>query len=220
MALHNKDLQKLQAMMMISMKVTQGMNNREIAKELNIHPETVDRRLIFAQKAGMFLDLERQIMQNLVPKAMKAIETAMEDGDAETALEVLKSVGVLKDPKAPKTNLERSDENELFIAIEKAREEQNLLEGTVDGTVVNGRRSLAGLLETGENTELRIESGTNQPVVELANATDEKTMGETRDASEQGVEGVGRVQESQAQGTKARRKRNSQGTSKNLEQGI
>ena len=80
---------------------------------------------------------------------MKAIETALEDGDSETALEVLKSVGILKDPKAQKSQVEMQESDELAKAIAETRNEQKLLEDTVDATIVrsDGRSSLAGLLE-------------------------------------------------------------------------
>jgi DNA-binding Lrp family transcriptional regulator len=142
----NKDLQKIQAMMMIQMKLGQNMSYTEIAKAMNVHPDTVERRFIFAEKAGMFLQLEAQIMSTIVPKAMKAIETALEDGDAETALEVLKSVGVLRDPKAQRSQAQISEDDSLMEAIAGAREVKAIEEGTVDGTII-GRTGLAGLLE-------------------------------------------------------------------------
>jgi uncharacterized membrane protein len=169
MSLHNKDLQKLQAMMMIQMKV-RGMGNKEIAEELNIHPDTVERRLAYANKAGLFIELERQFLQELVPAGMKALKTAMEDGDAETALELFKCLGVLKDPKAPKTTEQINDDNELQKAISEARTVAQIAEGVIDGTVVTGRKSLAGLVEdpteqAGEApidaTSPSVESGTN-----------------------------------------------------------
>jgi len=169
--LHNKDLQKIQAMMMVQMRVT-GSSNVEIAKALNMSTDTVERRLKFADKAGLFIEYEQHLLQSLVPKAMKAIETALEDGDAETALEVLRSTGILKDPKAPKTQTEQSENDDLARAIKAARVERELMEGTVDGsyreldngTSVDGRRSLAGLIEQGDETD---QAPTGQARIEL-----------------------------------------------------
>lgn len=150
MALRNIDLKKMQALMMIEMKVGKGMNNEEIAKALSIHPDTVERRLLFAKKAGMFVKVEQQILERLVPKALNALETALEDGDAETAMELMKAIGILPDPKAPKSEAQKADDNELFKAINEIRQQED----AVDGEIVTGRKSLAGLIDiTGNETE-------------------------------------------------------------------
>lgn len=153
MAIHNEDLKRLQAMTMIHLKVN-GHGNREIADKMNISVDTVERRLTWAERAGMFVKFEQQIIDELVPKSIEAIKTALEDGDAETALEVLKSVGVLKDPKAPKTQVEQQESDDLAKAISEARIEQKKLEGTVDGQIINDRGSLAGLLTSGDQSEV------------------------------------------------------------------
>lgn len=168
----NKDLQKIQALMMLQMRLGSNMSYKEIAQAMNVHPETVERRMIFAEKAGLFLDLEKEIITKIVPKAMKAIETALEDGDSETALEILKSVGVLRDRKAPKTAKEEADDNELFETITGLREQRAIEEATVVGELV-GRSGLAGLLEaTGdaptETPDHQAGDSTLAPVRELA----------------------------------------------------
>jgi DNA-binding Lrp family transcriptional regulator len=133
------------------MRLGSNMSYKQIGDAMNIHRETVERRMVWAEKAGLFLDLEKQVIENIVPKAMKAIETALEDGDAETALEILKSVGVLRDPKAPRTQKQEFEDNALQEAIAGAREQRAIEDGTLEGTVV-GRGGLAGLLE--QNVEV------------------------------------------------------------------
>lgn len=121
----------------------------QIAKEMNVSVDTVERRLKFAEKANLMVDMERQLMQELVPAAMKAVKTALEDGDSETAIIVLQSMGILKDPKAPKTQVEIQENDDLARAIGEAREVKQLDSMTVEGQVIsNGRSGLAGLLES------------------------------------------------------------------------
>lgn len=120
----------------------------QIAKELNVSVDTVERRLKFAEKANLLVDMERQLMQELVPAAMKAVKTALEDGDSETAIIVLQSMGILKDPKAPKTQVEQIENDDLVKAIGEVRELKQLDSMTVEGQVIShGRGGLAGLLE-------------------------------------------------------------------------
>lgn len=173
MALHNIDLQKMQAMMMINMKL-RGMGNLEIAKAMNISKDTVERRLAFANKAGLFVELERQILDDLVPAAMKAIKTALEDGDAETAMELFKSMGIIPDPKAPKTQVQIQESDDLQKAISEARDQKQLMEGTVDATIINGRGSLAGLLES---SNPRDDEATEETVIEDRDSVDARDAG-------------------------------------------
>lgn len=161
MALFDPNLQRLRDMMMIQMKLM-GKTNVAIAKEFNLTTMTVDRSLTRAKKAGLFVQLEQKIMDELIPAGFKALKTAMEDGDAETAMELFKSLGILKDPKAPKTEAEVVEDNELQKAIS---EQRTLQETTFDGEVLSGgRNSLAGLLSgdvetTKENIDEKGDTG-------------------------------------------------------------
>jgi len=171
----NKDLQKIQALMMMQMRLGQNMSNKKIAEAMNLNVETVERRFALAEKAGLFLDLEKELITNLVPKAMKAIETALEDGDSETALEILKSVGVLRDRKEAKTQSQERDDNDLFDAITAGREQRALNEASIDATIV-GRGGLAGLLEQ-----------TTQPPTETSVAEDGDSIQSTVEIIEQEI---------------------------------
>ena len=92
MALFEPQLQKLQALRMIDLKVSKGMTKVQIAKEMGVSTDTVDRRLAMAKKAGLYVTYEDQILNGLVPKAISAIAEALDDGDSETGQEVLKNI--------------------------------------------------------------------------------------------------------------------------------
>lgn len=145
--IESEDLKRIQVMMIIQMLLTKNMNYNEIAAKLNVDRETVERRMIWAKKANVLVQLEDQIMNDLVPAGMTALKTAMEDGDAETALELFKCLGILKDPRAQKSQQQLVEDDELTRAITEAKEKREQLEATLDGELVGGRTSLAGLLE-------------------------------------------------------------------------
>lgn len=197
--IESEDLKRLQVMMIVQMLLTKNMNYNEIAAKLNMDRETVERRMIWAKKANILVDLENQMMNELVPSGMKAIKTAMEDGDAETALELFKCLGILKDPRVQKTQVQVQEEDELSKAILEAKEKRELLEGTVDGELIGGRTSLAGLLET---------TGIEQQV-EFIGPTDEKAMDSGSDSAERKVnlapteEGTSEVAPGSSEGNKA-----------------
>jgi len=130
------------------------MNNAEIAKEIGIALVTVGRRLAFANKAKLFATYEQQIFDELIPAAMKAIKTALDDGDAETALEMLKGMGIMKDPKTAKSAVEIEDENELQNYLSNARVEKLNERNTIDADT----SGLAGLIELTAEANPEIEA--------------------------------------------------------------
>ena len=163
MSVHNPDVKRLRALNIVQMKIT-GHSNAKIAKELNLSVKTVERELTYAHKARIFVDVEQRILQELVPRAIEAIKAALEDGDSETALDVLKSIGALPDVRTPKTEIQSKESDELQLAIAEARNQKLIDEGTVDGEIVNGRKRLAGLLESGEQTSQEAIDSEGNPV--------------------------------------------------------
>jgi hypothetical protein len=144
----HEQLRRLRAMKVIQMRVM-GDKINQIAATLQVSRDTVERDLKYAEKANLFVDLEHKLLHDLAPAAIVAIKSALDDGDAETAIEVLKSLGIMKDPKAPKTAVESNQSDDLAKAIEAARERRLLEDATHDGEVVRvqlGRTNLAGLL--------------------------------------------------------------------------
>lgn len=152
------------------------MSMQQIADHLNIHRDTVERRLQYAKKAGLFLDFERQVIETLIPKAIEAVKTALEDGDAETGLEILKAMNVIPDNSVPKTVQQQNDSDDLAKAIEEARKEQAALEGTVDAEIIGGRSPFAGLLE----------AGGDQSEVDSIEQAGKETVGEVSIQADQG----------------------------------
>ena len=173
MGLKDENLRRIRATKVVNMRVS-GHRLGQIAEELNISIDTVERDIKYAEKANLFLDLEQKLLHQLAPKAITAIETALEDGDAETAIEVLKSLGIMKDSKAPKTQVEANQSDDLARAIEEARERRQLNAETADGELIptGGRSGLAGLLEpineTAEETVCETATVTVGDVVEPA----------------------------------------------------
>jgi hypothetical protein len=78
--LHDKDLRRLRALRMIEMRVM-NMTIEQIASTFNISPITVSRTLTWAKQAGLIADAEDRILQELIPKAIKAAQSALEDDE-------------------------------------------------------------------------------------------------------------------------------------------
>jgi hypothetical protein len=171
--LHNKDLQKLQAMMMIQMKLGKNMSNVQIAKEMGVHYETVASRMKLAEEAGLFLDMKNEMISRILPKAMKAVDTALEDGDSETGLEILRAFGIVRDPRVQKTSQEVQEDTALQEAINEVREQRALDSATIDGAII-GRGGLAGLLtESPEAASTELNSDGNSTLAPVAESPEE-----------------------------------------------
>lgn len=97
-----------------------GASNSDIAQEFKVSKDTVERSLSFAKRAGLVTQFEDQILQDLVPEAIKAFKKAMENGDTTVALEVFKGTGLLLRP-SEKVVAPKSDEGDLASYIKQIR---------------------------------------------------------------------------------------------------
>lgn len=89
MGLKTPELKNARAKMIIEMRTARNMSIGEVAKELNVSKDTVRRALDYAQTAGLFVQYEDRILQDIVPAAIEALKTALADGDGELAVKVL-----------------------------------------------------------------------------------------------------------------------------------
>jgi hypothetical protein len=98
--LRDKDLRRLRALSMLQRRLA-GMSRSEIAAEFNVKPTTVDNEMDWARKQGLLVNYENQILDQLVPGAIKAVAAAIGKGDVKAALEVLKGTGLLTQKPTP-----------------------------------------------------------------------------------------------------------------------
>jgi hypothetical protein len=88
-------LYRLRALQMIQLRL-RGKSLVAIGKEFGVSEQTVRRSLNWAERTGLVESFEDQILQELVPEAMKTIKAAIQGNNVDAALEVFKGVGLLK----------------------------------------------------------------------------------------------------------------------------
>lgn len=92
----NHALYRLRALKMIELRL-KGISLVAIGKEFGVSDQTVARSLKWAETNGLIESFEDQILNELVPAAMKTLREAMVDGkNADVALEVFKGIGLFK----------------------------------------------------------------------------------------------------------------------------
>lgn len=92
----NQALYRLRALKMIELRL-KGISLVAIGKEFGVSDQTVARSLKWAETNGLIESFEDQILNELVPAAMKTLREAMVDGkNADVALEVFKGIGLFK----------------------------------------------------------------------------------------------------------------------------
>lgn len=118
------NLIRLRALKMLEHKLT-GKTNKEIGEIFGVSAATVNRALTLADRGDLTAQFEDQILKDLVPLAVSAFKTALTNGDAQVALEVLKGTNLLKKQgdKRPVGGPDNGDGDELEIYIRKKRGE-------------------------------------------------------------------------------------------------
>ena len=116
---HDQD-KKLRAMMMVHKTVGEGKSKKQVAKEMGISHDTVERTLAWARQANVFVDYEHRLYDELVPLAHEAIKLALMDGDAQVALKVMDSIG-LGAARMKQTKAQEDDQVGLYGEIARLR---------------------------------------------------------------------------------------------------
>lgn len=163
--LQDPALRRLRAMRFIEGRL-HNMSIGEIAAEFNLSEKTISREIDWAKRHNLVADYEEQILGNLVPKAIKAFEIALDAGDAQAALEVLKGTGLLRKPSTKPLTAPESQEDSLEIHIKKITGKGS------DAT----KRALKAAGESSADVRRVLENSTSSPQVieaSLVEARDE-----------------------------------------------
>ena len=130
-------VRRLAAIEYMKSRVFKGQSNREIAKDHGVSRNTVERTLTWAERAGIFVELEDQLVADIAPVALMTIKHALEhDKNADVALEILKGLNILK-KNHPITAKEVKDQDDLASYITAARVQAQLDADTTDGVLLN-----------------------------------------------------------------------------------
>lgn len=138
-------LRQLRCLMILKRKINGGVTNRDLAKEFNISVKTVEASLKTALKSGLIEKFELELLNDLVPTAITAAKKAMEDGNADVVLEILKGSGILKKQTDRSRSPVEGEEEDLDIFIRsRKRNTPELPSHTTNGeTLVPRVRELA-----------------------------------------------------------------------------
>lgn len=123
----NPAIQRLRALTILKSKIMTAASNDQLAKDFRCSLSTIKRNLAFAMKEDLLRDLEDTIVRDLGPIAVKAVKEAMENGNANAALEVLKGIGLLrKQVDFRQVRDEGSTEESLEIYIKRKKADSEL----------------------------------------------------------------------------------------------
>lgn len=93
------EVSRIQALQMLQKRVD-GQSYAKIGEEMNVSGDTVKRRLEWAKKQGLLAAAEERIVSELVPAAINAFKSALDNGMYEAARDVLFGTGLLsKNPE-------------------------------------------------------------------------------------------------------------------------
>jgi hypothetical protein len=88
------NLRKLRALAILQRRMA-NTSLAEIGREFNVTATTVAKEIQWAERQGLLESYEQQILAELVPDSIKAVKTALKDGNVKAAIEVLKGTGLL-----------------------------------------------------------------------------------------------------------------------------
>lgn len=129
-ALRDTQLKRLRALMMLEFKIKNAASNVAVAKQFNVNPKTVERTLSWARRAGIIVDYEDKVLQELMPLAHQALKGALAKGNVEVALEIFKGLLPSFNKKAVNGPTVSSG-NELAAYIDQLRGELGVIDGEV-----------------------------------------------------------------------------------------
>lgn len=120
MAINHDHDKRLRAAELVKKTVLEGKTKKQAAKEMGIHPDTVERTLSWAREANIFVEYEQRLFTELLPLAHDAIKLAIEDGDAQVALKIFEMVGFSGKDRSKSKAAQENDEG-LYGEIARLR---------------------------------------------------------------------------------------------------
>ena len=119
-------IKRVRAKKMLAARV-EGQTLDTIGKQFACSPDTVRRLLDWAERAGIVAEAEDRILEELVPLAINAFQSALKKGDTFVADRVLAGTGILK-KQAERSRLEDPngpDEMTLEVFLLRRKERRN-----------------------------------------------------------------------------------------------
>jgi transposase-like protein len=178
-------IRRMTALQFVRDRVVEGLNNTEVAKKHGVSRNTVERTLTWAEKAGIFLELEDKVLHDIAPIALNAIQQALSEGRdvPKGALEILQGLNILK-KNHPVTAKDVKESDDLAAYINQQRLKAQLEQNTIEGTLADVRQLPPGSdLIPGYSPELLAGDGGNSGEPNLGCERSELGGGDAADAA-------------------------------------
>jgi hypothetical protein len=118
------DARDVRDLAILKTKITTGMDNETLAQQFNVSTKTVERAMsTAAEKHDLLAKFEAQLLDELVPEAVRAVKVALKNDNANVALEILKGAGILKKQRDMNRISEggEGDSLELYIKAKRTK---------------------------------------------------------------------------------------------------
>lgn len=122
---------QVRAAKMLEQRIMKGKTNAEIAKDFGVSAATVGAAMSLAAKADLIVSFEDKLVNELLPLAHNAAKSALLDGNARVAMEILKGTQILR-PSQQRSAAQAADDDELTRYIAQKRAAARLAEVTID----------------------------------------------------------------------------------------
>ena len=111
----NRGLRRIRALEIIRKRTLLNASREEIAANLNVSRDTVQRELLWATREGVMQTFEDRILSELIPLAMDRAVTELKSGKAgaDVAMKILAGTNLLKKPSEhapPKRDIDQMDQ--------------------------------------------------------------------------------------------------------------
>lgn len=114
-------MKRIRAFQILHKTMVEGKTKQQAADELGLNIRTVNNNMRWAEQANVFVEYEQRLYTELLPLAHRTLVEALQDGDAQVALEVMKGTNVLKKPGSTSA-VAQVDEDNLYGEILKAKQ--------------------------------------------------------------------------------------------------
>lgn len=117
--LRDPELRRVRALQMVERKI-KNVSLADIAKEFNVHPDTVAREIQWVKNQNLFASYEDRIIEELIPTAIDTFRDAMRNGNVDVAEKVFKGMSMLLTP-VERVAAPRADDDSLEVYVRQIR---------------------------------------------------------------------------------------------------
>jgi hypothetical protein len=118
--LEDAALHRIRALGIVQRRI-EAVSINEIAKEFNIHPDTVDNDIKWAKKQGLLETLEQRLLGSIANKTLAVVEAHLDLGSLDAAKEGMKAILHASQQKARREEKQEKREFDLDDYLREKR---------------------------------------------------------------------------------------------------